>query len=157
TEGALVRSYERGMVALTRAGGAEVHLYRDENRVAPVFVFDGVVEAAGFCAALDGLLPEVREAAESTTRHGRLLRLEARPLGGRVMVNFCYPTADAHGMNMIAKATDHACRLLLARTTARRYLLFSGMDSEKRASGALFAGGKGKKVVAGALLPAGLV
>jgi hydroxymethylglutaryl-CoA reductase (NADPH) len=157
TEGALVRSYERGMMALTQAGGARVHLYQDENRVAPVFLFDGVAEAGRFCAQLDGLLPEVRAAAESTTRHGRLLRLEARPLGRAVMVNFCYSTADAHGMNMIAKATEQACRLLVARTAARRYLLFSGMDSEKRASGSLFAGGKGKKVVAGALLPASLV
>jgi hydroxymethylglutaryl-CoA reductase (NADPH) len=157
TEGALVRSYERGMVALTAAGGAAVRLHLDENRVAPVFQFDGVAEAAGFCAELDRLLPEVRAAAEATTSHGRLLRLEPRPLGRAVMVNFCYSTADAHGMNMIAKATDEACRLLLARTAARRYLLFSGMDSEKRASGALLAGGKGKRVVAGAELPAQLV
>jgi len=157
TEGALVRSYERGMVALTAAGGAVVHLYADENRVAPVFMCDGVAEAARFCAELESLLPEVRAEAESTTRHGRLLRLEARPLGRAVMVDFCYSTADAHGMNMIAKATEQACRLLLARTPARRYLLFSGMDSEKRASGSLFAGGKGKKVVAGALLPASVV
>jgi hydroxymethylglutaryl-CoA reductase (NADPH) len=69
-------------------------------------------------------------------------------------VSFCYATADAHGMNMIAKATESACRLLVARGAARRYTLFSGMDSEKRASGALLAGGKGKQVVAGALLPA---
>ncbi|HEV3076555.1 MAG TPA: hypothetical protein VHB47_19185, partial [Thermoanaerobaculia bacterium] len=38
-----------------------------------------------------------------------------------------------------------------------RYTIFSGMDSEKRASGALLGGGKGKQVVAGARLPARLV
>ena len=37
TEGALVRSYERGMVALTRSGGASVRVWADENRVSPVF------------------------------------------------------------------------------------------------------------------------
>ncbi|HEV3456893.1 MAG TPA: hydroxymethylglutaryl-CoA reductase, partial [Thermoanaerobaculia bacterium] len=68
-----------------------------------------------------------------------------------------YSTADAHGMNMIAKATEAACELLVARGVAGRYTLFSGMDSEKRASGGLLAGGKGKRVVAGALLPARLV
>jgi hydroxymethylglutaryl-CoA reductase (NADPH) len=157
TEGVLVRSYERGMVALTRAGGAEVRVHRDENRVAPVFLFDSVAAASRFCARLDELLPEVRAAAEATTRHGRLLRLEARPLGREVMVAFCYSTGDAHGMNMIARATQAACELLAARGEARRFLIFSGMDSEKRASGSLFAGGKGKKVVAGARLPARLV
>jgi hydroxymethylglutaryl-CoA reductase (NADPH) len=73
------------------------------------------------------------------------------------MVNFCYSTADAHGMNMIAKATESACQLLVERGIAGRYTIFSGMDSEKRASGALLGGGKGKKVVAGARLPARLV
>src|SRR5690349_2435108 len=33
TEGALVRSYERGMAALTRAGGVTARVVRDENRV----------------------------------------------------------------------------------------------------------------------------
>src|SRR5215471_9969833 len=32
TEGALVRSYERGMVTLTRAGGVTTRIYEDENR-----------------------------------------------------------------------------------------------------------------------------
>jgi hydroxymethylglutaryl-CoA reductase (NADPH) len=157
TEGAVVRSYERGMIALTRAGGVTARLYGDENQVAPVFRFDGVAEARRFCLQLPELLPELRAAAESTTRHGRLLRLEPRPLGRAVMVSFCYSTADAHGMNMIAKATEAACELLVARGVAGRYTLFSAMDSEKRASGGLLAGGKGKRVVAGARLPARLV
>ena len=157
TEGVLVRSYERGMTALTRAGGAVTRLYTDENRVAPVFQFDDVAEARQFCLRLPELLPELQAAAAATTRHGRLLRLEPRPLGRAVMVNFCYSTADAHGMNMIAKATESACEVLVARGAARRYTIFSGMDSEKRASGALLGGGKGKQVVAGARLPARLV
>lgn len=157
TEGALVRSYERGMAALTRAGGAVTRLHADENRVAPIFHFADVAAARRFCLRLDELLPEVRAAAESTTRHGRLLRLEPRPLGRAVLVNFCYSTGDAHGMNMIVKATERACELLAARGAAERYTIFSAMDSEKRASGALLAGGKGKQVVAGARLPARLV
>src|SRR6266436_1533157 len=45
TEGALVRSYERGMVTLTRAGGVTARVLRDENRIAPVFVCDSVADA----------------------------------------------------------------------------------------------------------------
>jgi hydroxymethylglutaryl-CoA reductase (NADPH) len=156
-EGALVRSYERGMVAITRAGGATTHLYQDENRVAPVFFLDSVAEAAEFVAALADHLPAIRAAAESTTRHGKLLRLEPRPVGREVMVAFCYSTGDAHGMNMIVRATDEACRWIVAHTRARRYYVFSGLDGEKQAGGGLLAGGKGKRVVAGARLPAPLV
>ena len=50
TEGALVRSYERGMVTLTRAGGVTVRIVRDENTIAPVFVFDDVAAAIEFAA-----------------------------------------------------------------------------------------------------------
>ncbi|HVT61001.1 MAG TPA: hydroxymethylglutaryl-CoA reductase [Thermoanaerobaculia bacterium] len=157
TEGALVRSYERGMVALTRAGGAVAQLGLDENRVAPVFVLDGVEEAHRFCAELERSFGLIREAAESTTRHGKLLRLEPHALGREVIVTFCYSTGDANGMNMIVKATDQACQWIAAHCGARRYYIASGMDSEKRASGALLAGGKGKRVVAGARLPARLV
>ncbi|HYO12512.1 MAG TPA: hydroxymethylglutaryl-CoA reductase [Thermoanaerobaculia bacterium] len=157
TEGALVRSYERGMTTLTRAGGAVTHVLVDENRVSPVFTFDGVAEAAAFAREVERLFEALKTEAESTTRHGRLLRLESRPLGRQVFVHFCYWTADAHGMNMIVKATDRACRWLVEQGRAARYFIFSGAESEKRASAALFAGGKGKKVIAGARIPARLV
>jgi hydroxymethylglutaryl-CoA reductase (NADPH) len=154
TEGALVRSYERGMVTLSRAGGATTRVYLDENRVSPVFSFRDVAAAYDFARQLADDFPALRAAAEATTRHGKLLRVECCPVGRDVIVHFCYFTADAHGMNMIVKATDAACRWAAGRYGVRGFALFSGLSSEKRASGALFAGGKGKKVVAGALIPA---
>ncbi len=157
TEGALVRSYERGMVTLTRAGGATARVLVDENRVSPIFRFEDVAAAAGFVRGIEECFEALRAEAESTTRHGRLLRLEPRPLGREVVVHFCYWTADAHGMNMIVKATDRACRWLVEQGRARGYYIFSGAESEKRASGSLFAGGKGKTVLAGALIPKRLV
>ena len=153
TEGALVRSYERGMVTLTKSGGAAARVHIDENRISPVFPFAGVAEAHAFCASLGEHLAELRRAAEATTRHGKLLRVEARPVGRQAIVNFCFSTGDAHGMNMIVKATDQACRWIVDNTAAERYQIFSGYNSEKRASGVLLAGGKGKKVTAGALVP----
>lgn len=157
TEGALVRSYERGALALTRAGGAEIRLYVDENRLTPMFVFAGVAEAAAFARALPAVFEELRAEAEATTRHGRLLRVEPLPMGRRVMVHFCFSTGDAGGMNMAAKATDRACRWLIEEGLAPRFYLFSPLDSEKHASSSLFLGGKGKKAVAGARLPAAVV
>ena len=157
TEGALVRSYDRGMAAIARAGGATVRVYEDENRVSPVFSFDDVDDAYDFVRGLQEEFERVRAEAEATTRHGRLLRLECQPVGRDVIVSFCYHTADAQGMNMIVQATEAACRGMLARSRARRFHLFSGYSSEKRAASVLLAGGKGKRVVAGALLPAGVV
>lgn len=157
TEGALVRSYERGMVLLTRAGGANVRVYRDENRTSPVFIFDCIVEAYSFSQWLNNQFAEIKQAAESTTRHGQLLKIECFPVGRQVMVNFRFFTADAHGMNMIVKATESACQWIMRHSNARTFYLFSGMESEKHSSGFLFSGGKGKTVVAGALLSASLL
>lgn len=157
TEGALVRSYERGMVLLTRAGGVTSRVIVDENVVCPTFNFGSVAEAAEFARTLPEHFDSLRQAAESTTTHGRLLRVAARPSGRAVIVSFHYHTADAQGMNMIVKATERAAHWLVARSGASGYRTFSGMSSEKRASGFLLGGGKGKTVVAGALIPAAVL
>jgi hydroxymethylglutaryl-CoA reductase (NADPH) len=154
TEGALVRSYERGMVMLTRAGGVTARIYSDQNVVSPIFAFETVAEAARFAAEIPGRLESLRAEAESTTRHGKLQRIEPRASGRSVIVNFYYHTADAQGMNMIVKATERASQWILSAGLAPRFKVFSGLSSEKRASGFLLAGGKGKTVVAGARVPA---
>jgi hydroxymethylglutaryl-CoA reductase (NADPH) len=152
TEGALVRSYERGMTVLTRAGGVDARVHTDENCVAPTFCFRDVVEAYEFATRLAGFFSEIKREADATTAHGSLLRIEPNVEGRNVIVKFHYHTADAHGMNMIVKATDHACRWMIRNLCARHYQIFSGFESEKHASGGLFTGGKGKKVTAGALV-----
>jgi hydroxymethylglutaryl-CoA reductase (NADPH) len=157
TEGALVRSYERGMVLLTRAGGVDTRIHVDENCVAPAFFFGDVGEAHDFGNNLLSHFSEIRSEAEATTKHGRLLRLEPLVEGRNVIVAFHYFTGDAHGMNMIVKATDRACGWIVANLGAKGYHIFSGFESEKRASAVLFAGGKGKKVTAGTLVPAELL
>jgi hydroxymethylglutaryl-CoA reductase (NADPH) len=157
TEGALVRSYERGMVALTRAGGVTTRVYQDENRVSPVFLFENVERAHHFATTLPDKLEGIRAEAESTTRHGKLQRIECHAIGREVIVNFCYFTGDAQGMNMIVKATEQACKWIMDHCNALRFYVFSGFSSEKRASGSLLAGGNGKKVTAGALLPKHIV
>jgi hydroxymethylglutaryl-CoA reductase (NADPH) len=157
SEGALVRSYERGMVILSRCGGATARVVVDENSIAPMFCFGGLSEACAFARALPEHFAEIRRVAESTTRHGRLLRLEPRVIGRDVSVRFCYTTGDAHGMNMIMKATDAAARWLVERFTPLRYLILTGACGEKRSGGPALAGGKGKTAIAEAVLPANLL
>jgi hydroxymethylglutaryl-CoA reductase (NADPH) len=96
----------------------------------------------------------LQAAAQTTTRHGRLVAVEPRAMGREVLVTLRYETGDAHGMNMITKATDAICTEIMARHPAQRFLIFSGLSSEKHASGYLFNGGKGKKVTVGARIPA---
>lgn len=153
TEGALLRSYERGMVALTKAGGVQTAVLSDENQTAPTFFFPDVETAAAFPAWIEAQQAELAKVVAGTTRHGKLTGLKCYPTGRQVMVNFGFHTGDAQGMNMIVRATDALCRWVEANYKIASYFLFSGMCSEKRASGFLMTRGKGKRVIAGALLP----
>ena len=153
SEGALIRSYERGMVALTRAGGVQTAVLEDENQTAPTIFFSQVHEAAAFCEWAPLHLAEMQAEASTTTRHGKLRRLQCYQAGRQVILNLGFSTGDAQGMNMIVKATDAVCRWIAANYPIAQYFLFSGMCSEKRASGFLMTRGKGKRVTAGALLP----
>jgi hydroxymethylglutaryl-CoA reductase (NADPH) len=153
SEGALIRSYERGAVALTKAGGVQTSVLMDENHTAPVFLFPGVSSATAFCQWIPSHLDALRREAATTTRHGRLNNLACHQAGRQVIVNLGFSTGDAQGMNMIVKATDAVCRWVERNYSGARYFLFSGMCSEKRSSGFLLSRGKGKRVVAGCLLP----
>ncbi len=157
TEGALVRSYERGMMLLSRSGGVSTRIYRDENCISPIFFFQNISDAHLFVEIIKEKFETIRVEAEASTRHGKLLRLEPLPVGREVIVNFCYYTADAQGMNMIMKASDNACKWILDNSPAKRYYITTGYDSEKRASSSAMTGGKGKKVIAGAMVPSEII
>ena len=152
TEGALIRSYERGMVALTKSGGVQTALLADENQTAPAFHFQDVKSAAEFPAWLESRFSDLREIVASTTRHGKLTGLKCYQTGRQVIVNFGFRTGDAQGMNMIVRATDAMCRWVEEQRADVTHFLFSGLCGEKRASGFLMTRGKGKRVTAAALL-----
>ena len=153
TEGALIRSYERGMVALTKAGGVQTAVLADENQTAPAFFFNDVSQASAFPGWLDEHLGDLRDAVSVTTRHGRLVNLKCYQTGRQVIVNFGFRTGDAQGMNMIVRATEAACQWIHSQHPGIRHFLFSGLCGEKRASGFLMTRGKGKRVTAGVLMP----
>lgn len=154
TEGALIRSYERGMVALSSVGGVQAAVLEDENHIAPSFFFPDVASARVFVDWANTHVEEMRTQAATTTTHGRLNRLQCYQVGRQVIVSLGFHTGDAQGMNMIAKSADAVCRWVRENYTGAECLLFSGMSSEKRASGFVLTRGKGKRVTAGAFLPA---
>jgi hydroxymethylglutaryl-CoA reductase (NADPH) len=153
SEGALIRSYERGMMALTKSGGVQTAVLADENHTAPSFFFSGVTEAAAFCEWAPQQLEPMRAVVAASTRHGKLTSIKCYQAGRQVMLNLGYSTGDAQGMNMIVKATDAICRWVEKNYSVASYFLFSGMCSEKRPSGFVLTRGKGKRVTVGAMLP----
>ena len=158
TEGALVESYTRGMLTLSLSGGAHVRILKDVMHITPAFLFASFVEGAEFCRWAESRYPDIRAQAESTTRHGRLLRLESQLLGRYALLKFIYDCQDAMGLNMINISTDAACRWIREEYTrvghaTPEYYLRSNFSADKKASLSNFVNGYGKEALVECRIP----
>src|SRR3982750_1821109 len=75
-EGTLVASYNRGMKLVRESGGVTVTVMDDAMQRAPAFVFESARQARDFSGWLDEHFDEIKEAAETTTRSGKLRDIE---------------------------------------------------------------------------------
>src|SRR5215208_3957064 len=109
-EGPLVASYNRGMRLLHEAGGVTTTILDDRMQRAPAFVFPSAREARAFGESPRENFEPIRDAAESTTRTGRLQDIEQYSASRILFTRFNYTTGDAAGQNLTGKATQAACR-----------------------------------------------
>jgi hydroxymethylglutaryl-CoA reductase (NADPH) len=153
-EGTLVASYNRGMRLLYEAGGVTTTIMDDRMQRAPVFMFPSAREARDFCGWVDERMGDIREAAESTTRTGRLKDIERYTAGRMVYTRFNYSTGDAAGQNLTGKATAAACGWIAGHHPAlERFFLESNFATDKKSSQVNMLGTRGKRVVAEAVVP----
>ena len=144
TEGALVASHQRGMRAC--ADGIDVRILHDGLAVWPTLAFPTVAAAQAAARAVEADRAGLVAAAEATTRHGKVQRLEPRVMGRRLVIELEMHTGDAHGINMVTRAAAAMC----ARVPGATQVLLHGFDVEKRASAWR---PRGKHVVAEAVVP----
>jgi hydroxymethylglutaryl-CoA reductase (NADPH) len=153
-EGTLVASYNRGMRLLHEAGGVTTTIMDDRMQRAPVFIFPSAREARAFCGWVDEHFGDIREAAESTTRSGRLKNIERYTAGRMVYTRFNYSTGDAAGQNLTGKATAAACGWIAGHAPGiERFFLESNFATDKKSSQVNMLGTRGKRVVAEAVVP----
>jgi hydroxymethylglutaryl-CoA reductase (NADPH) len=153
TEGTLVASYNRGMRLLTESGGVRTTVVEDHMQRSPVFVLDDALQAREFGAWLDEHEAEVRAAAESTTRSGRLTYIGQYQIGPLRYLRLNFTTGDAAGQNMTGKATLAACEWIRANHPDHPAFLLSGnMDTDKKHSRINMLLTRGKRVVAEATI-----
>jgi hydroxymethylglutaryl-CoA reductase (NADPH) len=154
TEGTLVASYNRGMKVLNAAGGVTCTVQDDSMQRAPVFIFDSARQAREFRDWLEENLPRVREVAESTTRTGKLLRVETYLAHRFAFCRFDFTTGDAAGQNMVGKATYAATSWIISkRPEIRHFYLESNFATDKKSSQVNVMHTRGKRVTAEAVIP----
>jgi len=154
-EGTLVASYSRGMRLLSESGGVTVSVVDDVMQRAPVFIFENARQAREFGEWVDENFAEIKAAAETTTRSGKLRNIEKYAAARMLYLRFNFTTGDAAGQNMVGKATFVACEWIKKNNpSVVRYVLSGSMDTDKKHSQINTLHSRGKRVIAEATIPA---
>ena len=154
TEGALVAGVNRGCKAITLSGGAKAKILYDGMTRAPLFWTPDVETAIELVNWVKENFNEIKREAESTTRYGKLERIEPYIMGNNVWLRFIYKTGDAMGMNMVTIATDKACKYIMKNFPKQiKYIALSGnMCTDKKPALINMLHGRGKTIVAEAIV-----
>jgi hydroxymethylglutaryl-CoA reductase (NADPH) len=153
-EGTLVASYNRGMRLLYEAGGVTTTIMDDRMQRAPAFLFDSAREARAFGEWLRENFSDIKKAAETTTKSGKLIEVEQYTAGRMVYTRFDYTTGDAAGQNLTGKATAAACAWIAGqRPEIDHFFLESNFATDKKSSQVNMLHTRGKRVVAEAVIP----
>ena len=158
SEGALVASVNRGCSTITLSGGANVRIIDDKMTRAPVIKAESVIEAMEIKKWIENNFTELKEAAEATTRHGKLLKIDPVIVVGRyIYPRFVYSTGDSMGMNMVTIATETALSLLSEKTGAHVIALSGNVCVDKKPAALNLIEGRGKTLVAEIVVPREIV
>ena len=101
---------------------------------------------------------ELKELAESTTSHGKLIKIDPILIvGNYVYPRFVYSTGDSMGMNMVTIASEKILDKLASETTATHLALSGNVCVDKKPAAINIVEGRGKSVVADILIPKDIV
>ena len=157
TEGALVASISRGMSVINDGGGAKVKIFQDHMTRAPVFKVSGVNHSAEVIDWISENMESLSKIVGKTTSHGKLQSVQPYPAGRNLFLRFTYDTGDAMGMNMATIATEAICKEIEERTGATLVSVSGNMCSDKKPAAMNMINGRGKTVVAEAVIPKDVV
>ncbi len=153
TEGALVASANRGMKAITLSGGAKAVVLKNAMARAPLFELDSVSDVKDFLEWVPLHFENIKKRADECSEHCRLIEAVPFVTGNNVWLRFSFDTGDAMGMNMVTIASDASCSYIEREFGKARCVALTGnMCSDKKESFVNSLMGRGKSVVAEALI-----
>ena len=155
TEAALVASYGRGARLISSVGGCTTGTLAEGVQRSPGFALKSTTEAGLFVAWLCMNFDMLKAAAETTTRHGKLVELSPHVEGDHVYLKCTYTTGDAAGQNMVTIATAALCEAIIEKSPFKPvyWFLEANFSGDKKASAMSFVGVRGRKVTASVELP----
>lgn len=158
SEGALVASVNRGCSVISESNGVITRILDDKMTRAPILKAKSVTDAIKIKAWIEGHFKELKKAAEVTTRHGKLIKIDPILIVGKyIYPRFVFTTGDSMGMNMVTIATEAALNLLIYKTGAHLITLSGNVCVDKKPSSLNFIQGRGKSVTAEIIVPRKIV
>jgi hydroxymethylglutaryl-CoA reductase (NADPH) len=153
SEGALVASINRGCSAINRSGGARSKVLKDGMARAPLFRTPSIEYAYKLVEWVNSNFKKIAEAAQRTTTHGRLEKIDPYVVGNNVFFRFTFTTGDAMGMNIVTIACDEIRRLIEEACPYADCVALSGnLCVDKKPSAMNLIQGRGKTVVSEAII-----
>ncbi|ORY57745.1 hydroxymethylglutaryl-coenzyme A reductase [Pseudomassariella vexata] len=162
TEGVLVASTSRGCKAINAGGGAVTVLTADGMTRGPCVTFETLERAGAAKLWLDSTAGQnmMKEAFNSTSRFARLQTMKTALAGTNLYIRFKTTTGDAMGMNMISKGVEHALKVMATDGGFDDMAIVSVSGNyciDKKAAAINWIDGRGKGVVAEAIIPGDVV
>ncbi|KHN94691.1 HMG CoA reductase [Metarhizium album ARSEF 1941] len=162
TEGVLVASTSRGCKAINSGGGAITVLTSDGMTRGPCVSFETLERAGAAKLWLDSEVGQnaMKIAFDSTSGYARLQHMKTALAGTNLYIRFKTTTGDAMGMNMISKGVEHALNVMATEGgfDDMNIVTVSGnFCIDKKPAALNWIDGRGKGVVAEAIIPADVV
>lgn len=162
TEGVLVASTNRGCKAINAGGGAVTVLTGDGMTRGPCVGFSTLKRAGAAKLWLDSEDGQktMKKAFNSTSRFARLQSMKTALAGTYLYIRFKTTTGDAMGMNMISKGVECALNAMMTESGFDDMSIISvsgNFCTDKKAAAINWIDGRGKSVVAEAIIPADVV
>lgn len=154
TEGALLASVNRGCSAIRKAGGCNVSILANQMTRAPVIKTKSTKDAAKLKRWINEHFTEIKKVAETTTSHGKLLKIDPIAIVGRYAYpRFVYDSGDSMGMNMVTIATEKALEFIESENDIDVIALSGNFCVDKKPAAVNMIEGRGKSVVAEVVIP----
>ncbi|ROV95931.1 hypothetical protein VSDG_05187 [Cytospora chrysosperma] len=162
TEGVLVASANRGCKAINAGGGAVTVLTGDGMTRGPCVTFETLERTGAAKLWLDSDAGQnaMKKAFNSTSRFARLSSMTSTIAGTNLYIRFKSTTGDAMGMNMISKGVEHALSVMANEHDFQDMVIVSLSGNyciDKKPSAINWIQGRGKSVVAEAIIPGEIV
>ncbi|KAK1995579.1 hydroxymethylglutaryl-coenzyme A reductase [Colletotrichum falcatum] len=161
TEGVLVASASRGCKAINSGGGAVTVLTGDGMTRGPCVSFETLERAGAAKIWLDSEAGQavMKKAFNSTSNFARLQTMKTALAGTNLYIRFKTTTGDAMGMNMISKGVEHALSVMASEGFEDMSIVSVSGNycTDKKAAAINWIDGRGKSVVAEAIIPGDVV